>query len=97
MDTLTETLSPTIANGHMTAAVLYGSENLKIESVDIPRLASRIPQRAQRPRDLGKGEVGEMPCFERGHPARKRAIVEKPGWLPMSRAHGETIVYGISW
>src|SRR5438477_10241402 len=40
MDTLTETLSPKIANGHMTAAVLYGSENLKIESVDIPRLAS---------------------------------------------------------
>jgi L-iditol 2-dehydrogenase len=26
-------------NGHMTAAVLYGSENLKIESVDIPKLA----------------------------------------------------------
>lgn len=26
-------------NGHMTAAVLYGSENLKIERVDIPRLA----------------------------------------------------------
>ena len=23
-------------NGHMTAAVLYGSENLKIEKVDIP-------------------------------------------------------------
>src|ERR1700719_628765 len=40
MDTLTETLSPTISNGHMTAAVLYGSEDLKIESVDIPRLAS---------------------------------------------------------
>src|SRR5271155_5403774 len=28
------------SNGHMTAAVLYGSENLKIESIDIPRLAS---------------------------------------------------------
>ncbi len=27
-------------NGHMTAAILYGSENLKIESVDIPRLAA---------------------------------------------------------
>ena len=27
-------------NGHMTAAVLYGSENLKIESVDIPKLAA---------------------------------------------------------
>jgi L-iditol 2-dehydrogenase len=27
-------------NGHMTAAVLYGSENLKIESLDIPRLAA---------------------------------------------------------
>ena len=26
-------------NGHMTAAVLYGSENLRIESIDIPRLA----------------------------------------------------------
>lgn len=26
-------------NGHMTAAVLYGSEDLKIERVDIPRLA----------------------------------------------------------
>src|SRR5260370_39699568 len=39
MDTLAETLSPVISNGHMTAAVLYGSEDLKIESVDIPRLA----------------------------------------------------------
>jgi L-iditol 2-dehydrogenase len=38
MGTLTETLVPTIANGHMTAAVLYGSEDLKIESVDIPQL-----------------------------------------------------------
>jgi hypothetical protein len=27
-------------NGHMTAAILYGSENLRIESVDIPRLAA---------------------------------------------------------
>ncbi len=27
-------------NGHMTAAVLYGSENLKIERIDIPRLAA---------------------------------------------------------
>ncbi len=27
-------------NGHMTAAVLYGSENLKIERVDIPAVAS---------------------------------------------------------
>src|ERR1700730_1032532 len=26
-------------NGHMTAAVLYGREDLKIETVDIPRLA----------------------------------------------------------
>jgi L-iditol 2-dehydrogenase len=27
-------------DGHMTAAVLYGSENLKIESIDIPNLAA---------------------------------------------------------
>ncbi len=27
------------ANGHMTAAVLYGRENMKIEQVDIPSLA----------------------------------------------------------
>src|SRR5271167_4250306 len=27
-------------NGHMTAAVLYGSEDVKIESVDIPRLGA---------------------------------------------------------
>ena len=26
-------------NGHMTAAVLYGAEDMKIESVDIPALA----------------------------------------------------------
>ena len=26
-------------DGHMTAAVLYGSEDMKIERVDIPRLA----------------------------------------------------------
>jgi L-iditol 2-dehydrogenase len=29
----------TAANGRMTAAVLYGSEDLKIESIDIPRVA----------------------------------------------------------
>jgi L-iditol 2-dehydrogenase len=28
------------SNGHMTAAVLYGREDLKIESVDIPKLAA---------------------------------------------------------
>src|ERR1700683_5221709 len=27
-------------NGHMTAAVLYGPEDLKVESIDIPPLAS---------------------------------------------------------
>ena len=27
------------ANGHMTAAVLYGREDMKIEQVDIPALA----------------------------------------------------------
>ena len=29
-----------IANGQMTAAVLYGSENLKIEEIAIPQLAA---------------------------------------------------------
>src|SRR5580704_7376478 len=37
MQTLTQ-FEPEIQAGHMTAAVLYGSEDLKIESVDIPRL-----------------------------------------------------------
>src|SRR5271165_906710 len=27
------------SSGHMTAAVLYGSENLRVENIDIPRLA----------------------------------------------------------
>src|ERR1700751_4548047 len=27
-------------NGHMTAAVLYGSEDLKVETVDIPKLGA---------------------------------------------------------
>src|SRR5580698_10592306 len=39
METLTHPLVRKAANGHMTAAVLYGSEDLKVESVDIPRLA----------------------------------------------------------
>src|SRR5271170_2433715 len=39
METLTHPLIRKAANGHMTAAVLYGSEDLKVESVDIPRLA----------------------------------------------------------
>jgi len=39
METLTHPLIKKAANGHMTAAVLYGSEDLKVESVDIPRLA----------------------------------------------------------
>lgn len=39
MEPSTEGLPPVATNGHMTAAVLYGSENLKIESVDIPHLA----------------------------------------------------------
>src|SRR6202167_6645948 len=28
------------SSGHMTAAVLYGSENLRVENIDIPRLAA---------------------------------------------------------
>src|SRR5271155_5566983 len=40
METLTHPLIRKAANGHMTAAVLYGSEDLKVESVDIPRLAA---------------------------------------------------------
>jgi len=40
MGTLTQTRLPLTASGHMTAAVLYGSEDLKIESIDIPRLAA---------------------------------------------------------
>ncbi len=39
METLTQSLEETKASGHMTAAVLYGSEDLKIENVDIPLLA----------------------------------------------------------
>jgi len=30
----------TLSNQHMTAAVLYGKENLRIESVVVPKLAS---------------------------------------------------------
>jgi L-iditol 2-dehydrogenase len=39
METLTQFLEETKASGHMTAAVLYGSEDLKIENVHIPLLA----------------------------------------------------------
>src|SRR5580698_6190238 len=39
METLTQPLPETKSSGHMTAAVLYGSEDLKIESIEIPRLA----------------------------------------------------------
>jgi L-iditol 2-dehydrogenase len=39
MLTLTQPLAETKSSGHMTAAVLYGSEDLKIEKIDIPRLA----------------------------------------------------------
>jgi L-iditol 2-dehydrogenase len=39
METLTQPLIESKASGHMTAAVLYGSEDLKIESVEIPPLA----------------------------------------------------------
>ena len=39
MGTLTQPLTETKSSGHMTAAVLYGSEDLKIEKVDIPALA----------------------------------------------------------
>src|SRR6201998_2221596 len=39
MDTLTVPAVAAPANAHMTAAVLHGSEDLKIESVGIPRLA----------------------------------------------------------
>jgi L-iditol 2-dehydrogenase len=40
MGTLTQPFVSTEATGHMTAAVLYGSENLRVESIDIPRLAA---------------------------------------------------------
>ena len=39
MGTLTQPLPETKSSGHMTAAVLYGSEDLKIEKIDIPTLA----------------------------------------------------------
>jgi len=39
MHTFAQALVEPKASGHMTAAVLYGSEDLKIESVDIPQLA----------------------------------------------------------
>ena len=39
MDMLETPLPKFEADGHMTAAVLHGSEDLKIESIDIPRLA----------------------------------------------------------
>lgn len=39
MGTLTQALAETKSSGHMTAAVLYGSEDLKIEKIDIPALA----------------------------------------------------------
>src|ERR1700684_1747793 len=41
METLTpkKALVSTRSRGHMTAAVLYGSENLRVENIDIPRLA----------------------------------------------------------
>src|SRR2546428_184399 len=39
METLTQPLTETKSSGHMTAAVLYGSEDLKIEKIDIPALA----------------------------------------------------------
>src|ERR1700740_1716301 len=39
METLTQPLPETKSSGHMPAAVLYGSEDLKIEKVDIPALA----------------------------------------------------------
>src|SRR3984893_7616179 len=38
METLTQPLAETKSSGHMTAAVLYGSEDLKIEKIDIPAL-----------------------------------------------------------
>jgi L-iditol 2-dehydrogenase len=40
METLTQPLPETKSTRHMTAAVLYGSEDLKIEKIDIPSLAS---------------------------------------------------------
>jgi L-iditol 2-dehydrogenase len=39
MGTLTQPLTEVKSSGHMTAAVLYGSEDLKIEKIDIPALA----------------------------------------------------------
>src|SRR5580704_10316817 len=39
MGTLTQPLTEVKSSGHMTAAVLYGSEDLKIEKIDIPTLA----------------------------------------------------------
>src|SRR5690348_11224807 len=38
MGTLTQPITEIKSSGHMTAAVLYGSEDLKIEKVDIPAL-----------------------------------------------------------
>src|SRR5246127_4673772 len=39
MGTLAQPITEVKSSGHMTAAVLYGSEDLKIEKIDIPALA----------------------------------------------------------
>ena len=74
-------------NGHMTAAVLYGSENLKIESVDIPsaRGGRGAGPRESRP-DLRHGSESLEAGISRAHDyaaggfrARACRIVEDAG------------------
>ena len=56
----------------MTAAVLYGSENLKIESVDIPRLAAdEALIRVQGRADLRHGFESLEAGISRAHDSRR--------------------------
>ena len=67
METLTNPFVRKAANGHMTAAVFYGSEDLKVESVDIPRLA---PDEALGARMVALTCGTDLKVWKRGYHAR---------------------------
>jgi D-arabinose 1-dehydrogenase-like Zn-dependent alcohol dehydrogenase len=74
-------------NGHMTAAVLYGSENLKIESVDIPRLASdEALIRVKVALTCGT----DLKVWKRGYHARMIPPCLATSWLAWSKRSVQT-------
>ena len=67
-------------NGHMTAAVLYGPEDLKVETIDIPPLATNdVLVKVEVALDLRHRSKGLEARLSRAHDSPSRGIRTRVG------------------